>query len=237
MIHGLTGHNQPRIFPVLWRNPLALPTARPVYAECCVVSFDQEATTDISNLPRIPLPTTLVDVLYTWDILSDGRILSGTNAFSGAMGLSYAGIFFQSFPPLTDAGLEEDGRELVLGPVVTGPIRIFRKIFVPTDDTFIRYLEIFENTFVFEIPFTVKTLSRVASGPSTQIIVCRANCYSRGSQNDFGANGFLELHTVEMKPRAILNGRAGENPETSQGEPCGPSRKVVDPVKIVGVER
>ncbi len=90
---------------------------------------------------RIMLPITLYDALdFTWDLDKDGGIKYGTNnVFNGGFDLSYFGNYYDS------ASTEESGREVVIGPYSNIYEDIYRKIFIPKNASFIRYLEIFKN--------------------------------------------------------------------------------------------
>ncbi|MEM6688091.1 MAG: Ig-like domain-containing protein [Planctomycetota bacterium] len=88
----------------------------------------------------LTLPVTLVDGDgFDWDVQTDGRIGSGTStAFNG-------GLIKNGFPNFTTAAEELDGRQLVIGPQVTGGVEVTRKVYVPDDQRFARYLEVIHN--------------------------------------------------------------------------------------------
>jgi hypothetical protein len=90
------------------------------------------------------LPTFLLDEpRFVWDIFGMGEIGSGTNnAFDGGLALAVNGFPFPAFA----LGTREDtGREIAIGPSISGDFSVSRKVFVPGDDRFVRYLEIVDN--------------------------------------------------------------------------------------------
>ncbi len=117
-----------------------------------------------------PLPIILLDqVGYRWDIQSNGSILDGSaNAYDSAMRLI---VGTHSFPNFSHALAREDkGREIVIGPDNYGSLKINRKIFVPKDDAFVRYLDIFENTGTSELTYTVRILTDLGANTSTSYV-------------------------------------------------------------------
>jgi hypothetical protein len=93
---------------------------------------------------------TLVDgVQESWDITADGQIADGTNdAYDDMFFLSIDGNGFPAQTAGTATAQLEDGRELVLGPVVdlggTG-LTVTRKIHISDTQGFARFLEILSN--------------------------------------------------------------------------------------------
>lgn len=121
-----------------------------------------------------PLPITLFDQNgYRWDIQQNGRIGDGTdNAYDGAMGLTLGTYYPSNFPNFSNALAREDkGREIVIGPYNHGSyLKITRKVFVPTDDAFVRYLDIFENVHEAEHTYYVRILTDLGSNASTSYV-------------------------------------------------------------------
>lgn len=100
------------------------------------VDIDDIQVTGVPNLP-----TALVDSEgYLWDIQRDGRISNGTDdAYDGGHDLDgFTG------PPI--AAFEEGGREVVIGPETAGGVEVTRKVYVPADGAFARFLEVVTNT-------------------------------------------------------------------------------------------
>ena len=116
------------------------------------------------DLPTVALPFILMDAGgYRWDVQRDGAILDGTsNAFDGG--------FSVSFPFFNSVFAENDRRELILGPQIINGVKQSRKVFVPADDAFVRYLEIFDNTSTSERQLTLTVSSDLGSSTTTEIV-------------------------------------------------------------------
>ncbi|MBI2218207.1 MAG: LEPR-XLL domain-containing protein, partial [Candidatus Rokubacteria bacterium] len=93
-----------------------------------------------------PTSLTLFDgQSYEWDIMSDGEVSDGTNdAYDGGLELQVASTWFPGIAS-ADWRAEDGGRELILGPVTAGGLSVTRKIYVPTDQGWARFLEILTN--------------------------------------------------------------------------------------------
>ncbi|NND99216.1 MAG: tandem-95 repeat protein, partial [Pirellulaceae bacterium] len=78
------------------------------------------------------------------------------------------GDFF--FPPQGTAPTEENGREVVLGPAAQGLLQLERKVFVPDDGGYARFLEIYTNTGSLAVTQTVTIQSDLASDTTTTVI-------------------------------------------------------------------
>ena len=96
------------------------------------------------DVARQALPFNLFDASnFRWDIQRDGAISDGSNdAYDGGQRLSVAGQGFGSF---NNAVGEDAGRELAIGPSTINGLQVVRKIYVPTDDSFARFLEVITN--------------------------------------------------------------------------------------------
>lgn len=110
------------------------------------------------DVNAIDLPATLVDGSGTaWTVRSDSSITTA--------GVSRG--WSQPPPPFAEALLEDDGRELVVGVAVPpGGLRRTRKIFVPADRGFVRFLEIFENDLPRPVTQSGFLLGSELSSPS-----------------------------------------------------------------------
>ncbi len=117
------------------------------------------------------LPRTLVDGGgFLWDVQKDGRIASGTDAFDGGLDLRVDGV---SFPDFDATVLEDGGRELVIGPVLLGAaeeISVTRKVFVPADEAFARYLEVVENSGSAAVEVLLRIDSDLGSNSATTVV-------------------------------------------------------------------
>lgn len=80
-------------------------------------------------------------------------------------GPNYA-IYNNNGPATTEC----DGRQVVLSPQTIGPLTVQRKIFVPTDDAFARWLNIFTNTSGGAVTFTMVTSNNLGSDSNTRIV-------------------------------------------------------------------
>ncbi|MGH8004253.1 MAG: choice-of-anchor D domain-containing protein, partial [Limisphaerales bacterium] len=96
--------------------------------------------TSLNGLATVPLPIYLNDALgYLWDIFGDGVIGDGTSdAYDGGLRLNGFGYF-------STAETEENGREIVIGPSFFGSVSVTRKIYVPANAAFARFLEVLTN--------------------------------------------------------------------------------------------
>lgn len=101
---------------------------------------------------------------FNWDITSNGSITNGTfDAFDG-------GIINIGFPGQLSGLLEDDGREQVLGPATVSGVEMTRKVFVPEDAGFARFLEIVTNSSPTTQSFTVDIFTNLGSDSSTSVI-------------------------------------------------------------------
>ena len=92
-----------------------------------------------------PLPINLTDLGgYLWDVQQDAGILDGSSdRFDGALKLEVDGA---AFPAFSEGRLLPDQRTLVVGPwLAPSGLDVRRKVFVPTGDSFARYLELLDN--------------------------------------------------------------------------------------------
>ena len=99
-----------------------------------------------------------------WDIQGDGSINNGTDdAFDGAS-------ILEDFPLLDSGELEEDGREVVVGPATVGGVEILRKIFVPSDQPWARFLEVVTNTSSVTVNYDLTISTNMGSDDETAVI-------------------------------------------------------------------
>ena len=101
---------------------------------------------------------------FRWDLQGDGEVGDGSSdAFDG-------GFELIGFPNFSTGDTEENGREIVFGPQTSGDLQITRKIFVPTDDGFARFLESFTNTGTAPITRTVSFDTNLGSDGGETIL-------------------------------------------------------------------
>jgi hypothetical protein len=113
----------------------------------------------------ISLPVALYDGGgYQWDIQSDGNINNGTSdAYDG-------GLYLTGFPGFSSGVSEDNGREIVIGSATIGDVQVTRKIYVPTDQVWARYLEIVTNSTDSTINYTVNINTNLGSDGGTYLI-------------------------------------------------------------------
>jgi hypothetical protein len=70
-----------------------------------------------------------------------------------------------------DAGLEQNGRQLRLGPLVTDSVAASRSVFVPPSGGFARYLEVLYNPLPFPQTITVYIGAYPNTGSATRWVV------------------------------------------------------------------
>jgi len=121
------------------------------------------------DLVPVSLPITLVDGGgFLWDVRGDGSILNGTSdAYDGGLRLLINGF---SYGFEANALAEDTARELVIGPQSFGDLRVTRKIFVPTDVAFARFLEIIDNLGPASATVGVEIQTNLGSDGGTQIV-------------------------------------------------------------------
>jgi hypothetical protein len=109
----------------------------------------------LDDVPLVELPATFVDGLgFEWRISPEGRVDAQHHSIFSGDGFSLT-VYADRFS-LTGGSLdrffsyevpsEDGGRELRLGPLALGTLRVTRKIYVPVDAGFVRFLDIVENT-------------------------------------------------------------------------------------------
>ena len=141
-------------------SPLSQDSDRGSRADGTEVTKDGTNPLDPSDDVRDALGPLVDGDGFSWDPTRDGVIRFGTNrafAYGG-----FTNYLYTAPGPLV--GAEDGGRELVFPPYTGYPpgVRVGRKLFVPTDAGFARFLEILENTG--SAPTTVSLQLRSAFG-------------------------------------------------------------------------
>jgi hypothetical protein len=133
------------------------------------VIFDGTDPLDPSDDDLEALPLVLFDANeFRWDIFHQGEIGDGSDdAFDGGMFLAVDGA---DFPDGSPRDLEDGAREIALGPVQLGDLTVTRKIFVPADDAFVRYLEIVENPGVSAGTVNLEIRTELGSDDDTEVV-------------------------------------------------------------------
>jgi Ca2+-binding RTX toxin-like protein len=116
-------------------------------------------------MAQIFLPTNLFDSSgFRWDIQGNGSIIDGSNdAYDGGLNLN-------NFPSFTTAETEDNNREVAIGPTTVSGVEVKRKIYVPTDQSWARFLEIVTNTSSSTANYTVNLNTNLGSDSSTVLV-------------------------------------------------------------------
>ncbi len=137
-------------------------------------------TGDSSPTDPVSLPVYLDDGSgFLWDIFGSGDINNGTyDAYDG-------GLIHQGFPYFSNAATEDGGREIVIGEAVIGDVVVTRKIYVPADGTFARFLEIVTNTSSSTVDYTVPIFTNLGSDGGESFIQTSSGDSSFDSADDW----------------------------------------------------
>lgn len=121
----------------------------------------------VDDISDISFPVELVDGDgFSWEIEADGTIETGfCGGYDEGLALRVGGLLF---PEQVGGTVEDGGREIVLGPQQLGELIVTRKIFVPADDGFARFVEILANPGVRAVTTRV-TLDSELSGFSIDV--------------------------------------------------------------------
>ncbi|MDP2433554.1 MAG: Ig-like domain-containing protein [Pseudomonadota bacterium] len=102
---------------------------------------------------------------FRWDIVGNGRISDGSDdAYDG--GMQHTG-----FPTLSTGQLEFGGREVVIGPATIGDVQVTRKIYVPSDQSYARFLEIVSNPGASTVNYTLPIYTNLGSDGSERYVM------------------------------------------------------------------
>ncbi|MFM9024703.1 MAG: CARDB domain-containing protein [Planctomycetaceae bacterium] len=158
----------------------------------------------------ITLPLELFDANgFRWDIQTDGSVSDGTSdAYDGGLRVS-------GFPAGATATIAAGGREVSLGPATVGGVVVSRRIFVPADQGWARYLEVVTNPGTSPVSFTVQIDSNLGSDGGTRLIGVSSGASTFGATDDWivtddGPGGDpAMLHVVAGPGAAIRPSSAG----------------------------
>jgi len=139
------------------------------------IAVDGEvATTNISLVTNIvSLSTNLFDGnTFRFDIQRDGSLSDGTSdAYDGGLYLRlYAGGSNQRFSGANTGVVEEAGREVTIRQNAILGLDVVRKIYVPADGYFGRYLEIVRNPGTAPITVDLAIETNLGSDSGTQVV-------------------------------------------------------------------
>lgn len=135
--------------------------------EVLINGTDPNDVTD--DVPAVAIPLNLNDTNgFLWDIREDGRMSNGTSdAYDGGMRLR---IDAQGFPNFDEASELQGGREVELGIATMSDLLVSRRIYVPSDQAFARYLEILRNPTDTDIDIELEILTNLGSDGGTVIV-------------------------------------------------------------------
>ena len=120
-----------------------------------------------SNGSEISLPTRLLDFSeFVWDLDQNGSIMDVDDPVDAYDG----GLILSEFPFFDNAQTEDNGREIVIGTANIGDIEVTRKVYVPEDQSWARFLEIITNTGASTADFTVSLDTDLGSDGETFIV-------------------------------------------------------------------
>ena len=113
----------------------------------------------------ISLPIDLFDSSgFLWDVQGDGNISNGTDdAYDG-------GLRLNNFDFFDNAQTEDNDREIAIGSSIVGDVQITRKVYVPENQSFARFLEIVTNTGSSTADFTVSLDTNLGSDSETFVV-------------------------------------------------------------------
>ena len=110
---------------------------------------------------------------FRWPLLADGNVLRGTDdafsfsSFIGSRGGFQAFLNGGFFRTVSSGEAEDGGREVRIGSL-TGSL--YRKIYVPDDEGFIRYLDVVQNRGSTSQTFSFRIQSALGSGTQTEVV-------------------------------------------------------------------
>jgi PKD repeat protein len=141
--------------------------------------LDAEEIGQIVNFPTQSLPLTLNDGEgFHWDIQQNGNILDGTSdAYDG-------GLVLSGFPVFGTGALEQD-RQLHIGPATINGLEVTRKIYVPTEAGFARFMEVLHNPGGSAVSQSVTLATDLGSDSGTQLISTSSGDQSFTTDDDW----------------------------------------------------
>ncbi|MCB1875956.1 MAG: carboxypeptidase regulatory-like domain-containing protein [Chromatiales bacterium] len=161
------------------------------------------------DLVAVSLPHNLTDGGgFLWDIEGDGSINDGSNdAYDGGLYLSINGVSF----PYLDSGLLEEGlREVRIGPTLVDQLVVTRKIYVPAEGTFARFLEIVENPSGSTVTASLSLDTNLGSDSGTILVATSDGDASFTANDDYlitddsDGSGDPTMAHVFSAPGAVL---------------------------------
>jgi hypothetical protein len=118
---------------------------------------------DVTLGSAVALPHEL-GTAHRHEAQADGSVLGESLLGSSEVALSNVTVNGKPYPSLASAVPELSDRQLVFGPVRTAGVLHTRKVFVPSDASFVRYLEILENPHGFDVDLTLEVAGEIFAG-------------------------------------------------------------------------
>ncbi|MCU7892445.1 MAG: hypothetical protein KZQ78_12870 [Candidatus Thiodiazotropha sp. (ex Ustalcina ferruginea)] len=139
---------------------------------------------DLTHEGEVPLPHILMGEGNRWDIDDRGRIDNGSGSqyYSKAEELLINGSNYLDGSP---AGVRMQGRELTLQARQIGDFNVVRKIYVPENDIYARYIELIENRSEAEQVVTVKLSGWIGSLSRTQLLASSSDSIELDQNDQF----------------------------------------------------
>ncbi len=162
----------------------------------------------------VPLPRFLFDgTNFQWDISGNGSIGDGSSdAYDG-------GLVHRNFPFLSSGLAEDSGREIVIGPATVGGASVTRKIFIPSNQGYARFLEIVTNPTASTLNYTVFIDTNLGSDGSEVIVATSSGDTIFNTADDWiitdDSDGFNDPTLLH-----IIAGPGGRRPTTAT-QPSG----------------
>jgi uncharacterized repeat protein (TIGR01451 family) len=119
-------------------------------------------------------------------------------------------IYNKLGPPTTECS----GRQVVFPNQTIGPLTVFRKVFVPTNDTFIRWMNFFTNTSGSPVTFTMLTSNNLGSDSNT-VIVNSSNGDAVADVTDTWITSFQNYSgttSSDVRTGAVIQGAGAPTP-------------------------
>jgi len=140
-----------------------------IEAELGLNAIDPIPESQLTYEQEINLSYVLYDSAnYKWDIYHGGYVNDGSSdAFDGGNRMDVNGVYYDQGNPTK---LRLNSREMTLPIQSIGLLNVSRKLYVPADDKYVRYLDIIENTSGTEQVATVRIYGNLGSDSSTAVI-------------------------------------------------------------------
>jgi hypothetical protein len=131
---------------------------------------------------------------FRYDVFCQGALSDG-GTVDRRLNDAYDGAYFltttnrgQTYPCVSAARLEANGRQIVIGPTAFNGLDVTRKVYSPSTGGFARYLEVLTNSTTTAVTATFEVYSNLGSDGSTRVIVdpsTTGNTYAVTDQNGF----------------------------------------------------